>query len=248
MAALGQKQTFDSTRLPLVAILESRHNSLMMDATKDAPYFHDEDSLDHVISALRAAGAEEGTYADGSPAKLDIEYLREALQETLSILKSDRNPAAGLETMFDAEVEKRQSKSRKGTAGGRPRDSALATAVHSLADLYIRSLGECIDAWEIGSGPNSHFPVFVGAALAPLFPNQSLDKLIPRFAKYWERERPKLAPIQSFAPKTEENEVLSPAIVGDKKRMPATETKVLTCSKDKFSRSKPPTRPPMGSR
>ncbi len=66
--------------------------------------------------------------------------------------------------------------------------------MHALANLYIQMVGGA-EAWALPSSEKSPFPRFAAAALAPLFDDPE-GKLVPRLAKFWQREKRKMMPIQ----------------------------------------------------
>jgi hypothetical protein len=103
------------------------------------------------------------------------------------------------QTFFDHLSDELDAKRRNEEKpdGGRPRDSPLATAMHALADLFIQSMGGHLETWRVPAGPNSYFPRFAAACLAPLL-DEGEGRLVPRIAKFWQREREKMRPKQVF--------------------------------------------------
>src|SRR6266404_8034088 len=80
------------------------------------------------LRILETAGAEMSL--------TDKEYLCEEIERIRGQLSADRNPAEGYATMFHDIIEKKLVAARKETDGGRPPDTAKATAMHALAELY----------------------------------------------------------------------------------------------------------------
>ncbi len=214
--------------------------------------FHDKHTLVHVYGALIAAGAEDGTYSDGTSVILDRPYVAREIEEILTELASRRKPASSYDYWFKEEVKKREAGGRKNSSGGRPRDAAFATAIHRLVDLFICALGGQLEPPEVASGSNSHFPKFAATALAPLYARDTEGNLTLRVAKYWERERKKMTPIQSVDSSSQQKKVLSPMNNHGRKSMSAATSELQTCLKSTVptcwprlqALQRPPPRPP----
>lgn len=149
---------------------------------------HDDDTIADAIRILKLAGAE-----------LSADDKRHIAEEIERIASQLRSRIVRPQTFFDLLADKLDAERRKEEKpdGGRPAATPMATAMHALANLFIQSMGGHMDMWEVPAGPNSYFPRFAAACFGPLL-DEGEGRLVPRIAKFWQREREKMRPKQIF--------------------------------------------------
>lgn len=150
---------------------------------------HNDASISDAMRVLSTAGAELTVQ--------DKVYFAEEIELIVERLAARHSTVAKPPDYFDFLVEKLDAEKRNQgkPKGGRPEDTPLATAMHALVNLYSQALGGQLESWKVPAGENSYFPRFAAACLAPLF-DEGEGKLLPRVAKFWQREREKMRPKQ----------------------------------------------------